>query len=104
MGEAERAVDRRRRRQLSPGLVRVQRRVLGIRRHAARPIQPQQHEASSIAEYTRVLIKTLVTKTYECMVFSPRRLKLGIKPSRYGNMDGTKRIYYDNMARIEGVD
>ncbi|GAX80044.1 hypothetical protein CEUSTIGMA_g7483.t1 [Chlamydomonas eustigma] len=32
------------------------------------------------------------------------RLKLGIKPSRYGNMDGTKRIYYDNLARLEGID
>ena len=32
------------------------------------------------------------------------RLKLGIRPGRYGNIDGTKRIYYDNLARLEGVD
>ena len=32
------------------------------------------------------------------------RLKLGIKPSRYGNLDGSKKIYYENLARLEGVD
>lgn len=25
------------------------------------------------------------------------RLKLNIKPGRYGNMDGTRRVYYDNL-------
>ena len=34
----------------------------------------------------------------------PRRLKLGVKSGRIGNMDGTKRIYYENMARLEGVE
>lgn len=32
------------------------------------------------------------------------RLRLGIKPSRYGNLDGSKKIYYENLARLEGVD
>ncbi|KAG1668628.1 hypothetical protein FOA52_002481 [Chlamydomonas sp. UWO 241] len=32
------------------------------------------------------------------------RQKLGVRPGRIGNMDGTKRIYYDNLARLEGVD
>jgi hypothetical protein len=31
------------------------------------------------------------------------RLKMGIKPGRYGNMDGTKRIYFDNLATLEGL-
>jgi hypothetical protein len=40
-----------------------------------------------------------------CFIYlSSLRLRLGIRPGRYGNMDGTKRIYYDNLARLEGVD
>ena len=32
------------------------------------------------------------------------RLKQGIKPSRYGNFEGSKKIYYENLAKLEGVD
>ncbi len=27
---------------------------------------------------------------------------MGIKPGQYGNLDGAKRIYYDNLAMLEG--
>ncbi len=27
---------------------------------------------------------------------------MGIKPGRYGNIDGTKRIWYDNLSALEG--
>mmetsp|Transcript_26199 Transcript_26199/g.57230 ORF Transcript_26199/g.57230 Transcript_26199/m.57230 type:complete len:142 (+) Transcript_26199:64-489(+) len=32
------------------------------------------------------------------------RLKLGIQPGRYGNIDGTKRVWYDNLSRLEGLE
>jgi hypothetical protein len=32
-----------------------------------------------------------------------RRLKMGIKPGQYGNLDGTRRVWYDNLAAAEGV-
>jgi len=31
------------------------------------------------------------------------RLKLGIKSGRYGNLDGTKRVWYDNLSAMEGM-
>lgn len=31
------------------------------------------------------------------------RLKMGVKPGRFGNLDGTKRVWYDNLSAMEGV-
>ncbi|GFR48803.1 hypothetical protein Agub_g10754 [Astrephomene gubernaculifera] len=31
------------------------------------------------------------------------RLRLGIRPGRYGNLDGAQRIFMDNLARVEGI-
>ncbi|KXZ55708.1 hypothetical protein GPECTOR_2g1258 [Gonium pectorale] len=31
------------------------------------------------------------------------RIRLQIRPGRYGNLDGTQRVYMDYLARSEGV-
>ncbi|KAF5836196.1 hypothetical protein DUNSADRAFT_6262 [Dunaliella salina] len=31
------------------------------------------------------------------------RLKMGVRPGRFGNLDGAKRVWYDNLSKLEGV-
>ena len=28
---------------------------------------------------------------------------MGVRPGRFGNLDGAKRVWYDNLAKLEGV-
>lgn len=43
------------------------------------------------------------TPTHACMHAPLRRLKMGVRPGRFGNLDGARRVWYENLARLENI-